>query len=146
MIQKIINDKGGLHNRVTQKIHLQPFTLAETEAYFNARHITFDRYQLLLLYLTVGGIPHYLDQVVGGKSAVQNIDDICFQPQGILRTEFDNLYSSLFLNPEQYEAIVAALSSAWKGLPRTAIIAHTKIVDGGGLTNMLSELDRKSVV
>lgn len=24
MIQKIINDKGGLHNRVTQRIHLQP--------------------------------------------------------------------------------------------------------------------------
>ena len=146
MIQKIINDKGGLHNRVTLKIHLAPFSLAETEAYFNARNIAFDRYQLLQLYLTMGGIPHYLDQVEGGKSAVQNIDNICFQPQGMLRTEFDNLYSSLFVNPERYEAIILALSSAWKGLNRTTIIEKTSIQDGGGLTTMLDELEQSGFI
>jgi len=146
MIQKIINDKGGLHNRVTLKIHLQPFTLAETEAFFIEKQIALDRYQLLLLYLTMGGIPHYLDQVEGGKSAVQNIDSICFQPQGMLRTEFDNLYSSLFNNPQLYEAIVIALSSAWKGLSRTAIITNTKIIDGGGLTKMLNDLEQSGFI
>lgn len=146
MIQKIINDKGGLHNRVTRRIHLQAFTLAETEAYFQEKHIVFDRYQLLLLYMTMGGIPHYLDQVEGGKSAVQNIDDICFQPQGLLRTEFQNLYSSLFSNSERYEAIVDALSSTWKGMSRTDIIAKTKIQDGGGLTMMLQELEQSGFI
>ncbi len=111
MIQKIINDKGGLHNRVTSRIHLQAFTLAETETYFKQKNIAFDRYQLLLLYMTMGGVPHYLDQVQGGKSAVQNIDAICFKPDGLLRTEFNNLYSSLFSNPEKYEAIIASLAS-----------------------------------
>jgi uncharacterized protein len=146
MIQKIINDKGGLHNRVTRRIHLQAFTLAETEAYFQERHIMFDRYQLLLLYMTMGGIPHYLDQVEGGKSAIQNIDDICFQPQGLLRTEFDNLYSSLFANPERYESIITALSSTWKGMSRMEIIEHTAITDGGGLTMMLQELEQSGFI
>lgn len=146
MIQKIINDKGGLHNRVTRRIHLQAFTLAETEAYFQERHIMFDRYQLLLLYMTMGGIPHYLDQVEGGKSAIQNIDDICFQPQGLLRTEFDNLYSSLFANPERYESIITALSSTWKGMSRMEIIEHTDITDGGGLTMMLQELEQSGFI
>lgn len=68
--------------------------------------------------MTMGGIPHYLDQVEGGKTAVQNIDEICFHPLGLLRTEFDNLYSSLFANPERYEAVVNALASTWKGLSR----------------------------
>ena len=90
MIKKIINNKGGLHNRVTRRILLQPFTLLETEAYFQSRDISFDRYQILQLYMTMGGIPHYLDQVEGGKTAVQNIDEICFHPLGLLRTEFDN--------------------------------------------------------
>jgi uncharacterized protein len=126
MIQKIINDKGGLHNRVTRRIHLQSFTLAETEAYFLAKHIAFDRYQLLLLYMTMGGIPHYLNQVECGKSAIQNIDEICFRTDGLLRTEFDNLYSSLFANPDRYEAIVTALSSTWKGMSRMEIIAKTR--------------------
>lgn len=146
MIQKIINDKGGLHNRVTRRIHLQAFTLAETEAYFQERHIMFDRYQLLLLYMTMGGIPHYLDQVEGGKSAIQNIDDICFQPQGLLRTEFDNLYSSLFANPERYESIITALSSTWKSMSRIEIIEHTDITDGGGLTMMLQELEQSGFI
>jgi uncharacterized protein len=146
MIQKVINDKGGLHNRVTRKIHLDPFTLIETEAFFQAKHISFDRYQLLLLYMTMGGIPHYLEQVQGGKSAIQNIDDICFQRQGLLRTEFDNLYSSLFSNSERYEAIVAALSSTWKGMSRSEIIAKTQIKDGGGLTMMLQELEQSGFI
>lgn len=146
MIQKIINDKGGLHNRVTRRIHLQSFTLAETEAYFLEKHIVFERYQLLLLYMTMGGIPHYLDQVEGGKSAIQNIDDICFQPQGLLRTEFENLYSSLFNNSERYESIISALSSTWKGISRTEIIVKTKISDGGGLTTMLQELEQSGFI
>lgn len=146
MIQKIINDKGGLHNRVTRRIHLQSFTLAETEAYFQEKHIAFDRYQLLLLYMIMGGIPHYLDQVEGGKSAIQNIDDICFQPQGLLRTEFDNLYSALFSNSDRYESIVSALSSTWKSMSRAEIITKTKISDGGGLTMMLQELEQSGFI
>ena len=141
MINKIMNDKGGLHNRVTQNIHLQPFTLSETEEYFRAREIFFDRYQILQLYMTLGGIPHYLDQVVGGKSAIQNIDDICLAVKGKLRKEFDNLYSALFLNPEKYEMIVRALASTCKGLGRNEILAATKIKDGNGLTTMLQELE-----
>lgn len=141
MIQKIINNKGGLHNRVTKTIHLQPFTLQETEAFFNAKQIQFERYQLLLLYMTMGGIPYYLAQVIGGKSAAQNIDEICFKTQGLLRTEFDNLYSALFNNPDRYEAIIYALSSTWKGINRTDIITKAKIKDGGGLTSMLKELE-----
>jgi uncharacterized protein len=146
MIQKVLNDKGGLHNRVTRKIHLQAFTLAETEAYFIEKYIVFDRYQLLLLYMTMGGIPHYLDQVEGGKSAIQNIDNICFHTDGLLRTEFDNLYSSLFANPDRYESIISALSSSWKGMSRTELIAKTRLLDGGGLTMMLQELEQSGFI
>ena len=146
MIQKIINNKGGLHNRVTRKISLQPFTLAETEAYFQERNIHFDHYQLLLLYMTMGGIPHYLDQVEGGKSAVQNIDDICFHPQGLLRTEFENLYSSLFMNPQRYETIISALASTWQGLGRSDILSATQLKDGGGITLMLKELEQSGFI
>ena len=146
MIKKIINNKGGLHNRVTRKILLPPFSLTEMESYFETKNIHFERYQLLQLYMTMGGIPHYLEQVEGGKSAIQNIDEICFHPQGMLRTEFDNLYSSLFTNPERYEAIVTILASTWKGLNRTQIVEKTKLKDGGGLTNLLQELEQSGFI
>lgn len=146
MIKKIINDKGGLHNRVTRKILLHPFSLSETEDYFQYRNIAFDRYQLLQLYMTMGGIPHYLDQVEGGRTAVQNIDEICFDPQGLLRNEFDNLYSSLFANPERYEIIVEALASTWKGLSRLELLTKTKLKDGGGITTILKELEQSGFI
>lgn len=146
MIRKIINNRGGLHNRVTHKISLQAFSLSETESYFKSRNISFDRYQLLQLYMTMGGIPHYLDQVEGGKTAVQNIDEICFHPQGLLRSEFDNLYSSLFANPERYEIIVNALGSTWKGMSRNEILETTKVKDGGGLTTILKELEQSGFI
>ena len=141
MIKKIINNNEGLHNRVTRQIQIHPFSLSEVEAYFKARNIPFERYQILLFYMAMGGIPHYLDQVERGKSAIQNINEICFKPLGLLRTEFENLYTSLFSNPERYEKIVNVLASTWKGLSRQAILAKTKMTDGGGLTDILEDLE-----
>ncbi len=146
MIKKVINNKGGLHNRVTRKIVLNPFTLTETEAYFKSRNIAFDRYQLLQLYMAMGGIPHYLDQVERGKSAAQNIDQICFHPQGLLRNEFGNLYSSLFTHPERYELIVRTLAGSWKGITRSGIMAAAQLTDGGGLTSILNELEQSGFI
>lgn len=146
MIKKIINNKGGLHNRVTRKIRLLPFSLSEMEAYFESRNIFFQRYQLLQLYMTMGGVPHYLDQVEGGKSAVQNIDEICFDTMGLLRTEFDNLYTSLFTNPEKYETVVNILASKWKGLSRKEIVKETRLKDGGGFSTLLKELEQSGFI
>ena len=69
IIQKVINDKGGLHNRVTKYLHLKPFTLAETEEYLQSRNIRFTRYQIVQMYMPFGGIPLYLEAIEGGKSA-----------------------------------------------------------------------------
>lgn len=146
MIKKIINNKGELHNRVTQKIVLKPFTLGETQTYFENKHIHFDYYQLILLYMTMGGIPHYLDQVESGLSAVQNIDKICFSTQGLLRTEFDNLYSSLFSRPQRYEHIVKILANSWKGMNRSQLLQSAKLKDGGSFSLILKELEQSGFI
>jgi len=98
MIDKVVNDKGGLHNRITKRIDLYPFTLAETEAFLKERGVVLNRFQVLQIYMAMGGIPHYLNEVVPGKSAIQNIEDICFSNSGMLRKEFGRLYPALFEN------------------------------------------------
>ena len=42
MIDKVVNNKGGLHNRITEYIHLQPFTLAEVKKYLYASNLMLD--------------------------------------------------------------------------------------------------------
>jgi len=140
MIKKVINDKGGLHNRVTRLVYLYPFTLAETEAYCRFRNIHLNRLQLIQIYMTMGGIPMYLEQLKGGLSAVQNIQEICFSPSGYLRQEFERLYASLFDNYEDHIVIVRALASKRMGITREEIIRLTKFTNGGMLSEILDEL------
>src|SRR5262249_30539141 len=78
MIKNIVHNRGGLHNRITRKIRLLPFTLEETAFYLESRHIHLDRYSIVQLYMAMGGIPHYLKEIKKGESATQAIDRLCF--------------------------------------------------------------------
>jgi len=142
MIEKIINDKGGLHNRVTQLVSLSPFSLGETEAFLKAKNIYLSRYQIAQLYLAMGGIPMCLDQIRPSLSAVQNIQAICFQKDGYLRKEFDRLFSSLFENSENHLKIIRVLASKKIGMTRNEIIKAAKLKNGGTLTTILDELNQ----
>ena len=146
MINKVIKHKGGLHNRVTKRIHLKPFSLAETEEYLTNRHIHFDHYQLIQLYMAMGGIPHYLKEIESGQSAIQNIDRICFAEDGLLQDEFVNLYPALFQNADDHIAIIRALATTHKGLSRKKILEIAKLVDGGKPTRVLTELEQSGFI
>lgn len=146
MIHKLINNKGGLHNRITHRMKINPFTLKECDEYFKYKKISFNRYQIIELYSVMGGIPYYLDAVKKGKSAAQNIDTICFSEQGLLKNEFSNLYASLFKHAEHYEAVVKALSKKSKGLTRDEIINTSKIQNGGGTSKILSDLEESGFI
>ncbi len=141
MISNVINHKGGLHNRITQKIHLHPFTLLQTEQYFSANGINWPRESIVQFYMALGGIPYYLKDVQQGETVVQAITRICFGREAILYNEFDNLYKALFANYQKHIEIIKALAQKWKGLTRQEIIAATPIQTGGGLSFILQELE-----
>jgi AAA+ ATPase superfamily predicted ATPase len=140
IIDKVVNSKGGLHNRITQRIRLLPFTLHETEIYLQHRNIRLERYQLLQLYMMMGGVPAYLNAVERGKSVAQNIETICFSKDGALAGEFDNLYAALFNTPEKHIQVIQALSKKNTGLTRSGILKTGKLLTGGNITNVLNEL------
>jgi hypothetical protein len=140
MIEQVVNDKGGLHNRITRRIDLQPFTLYETEQYLKSRNIRLDTYQILQIYMVFGGIPHYLKEIKAGKSAIENIGAICFSPSSTLANEFQNLYPALFENAANHSAVIRALSQKWKGLIRKEIVEIANLPDGGNTTDVLQEL------
>lgn len=146
MINKLINNKGGLHNRVTHRIRLEPFTLKECEDFLKYRTAIFDRYQIVQLYMVMGGIPFYLEQVDVKQSAAQNINRLCFEKDGMLRTEFDNLYRSLFDNAEKHIAVIETLSKKAKGLTRGELIRGAKLPTGGSVTRILKELEESDFI
>ena len=103
LIQKIIFNTGGLHNRTTCKIKLSPFNLYETDLYLKSRSIDLNQNHVLSLYMALGGIPYYLKYVNSGLSAEQNIQKIFFSKEAPLKDEFDLLFDSLFDDAELYK-------------------------------------------
>lgn len=146
MIKKVVNNRGGLHNRVTQKIRMLPFTVGETAAYLKHRKIKLNNFQILQLYMAMGGIPQYLKEVQPGDSASQTIDRLCFTKDGLLQDEFKNLYYSLFDSAQNHIDIVRALAKKGRGLTRTEIINTCKLTTGGYTTQLLEELSESGFI
>lgn len=146
MLNKLINNKGGLHNRITKKIELHPFSLPEVEQYLIAKNIYLDRYQILQLYFVMGGIPFYLNEIEEGLSAFQLIDKICFSSNGLLWSEYSNLFQSLFDEASVHLAVIEILSNKAKGMTREELIKQGKLTNGGSLTNVLKELEASGFI
>ena len=140
VIKHLINAKGGLYNRVTTRIELKPFTLKETETFFHYLNLKFTRYQIVQLYMVMGGIPFYLKAIEKGKSVHQVIEALCFRQGSLLSNEFGPLYHSLFNKAENHISIIEALASHSYGLTRNEIIQKTKISLGGSLVRTLENL------
>ncbi len=140
MVRHLVDAKGGLHNRITRRIRLLPFTLGETAAFLASRGVALTPYQVIELYMAFGGVPYYLKMAEPGLSAFQIVDRVCFASQGELRDEFSRLYASLFDHPEEHLAIVKALAAKREGLPRNELLAATGLPSGGGATRRLDEL------
>ena len=141
MMNKIIKNRGGLHNRVTRQIWLEPFTLNETEQFLKSKKIVLSRLQIAECYMIFGGIPYYLEQLEKSLSVAQNIDNLFFKKNASLRDEYSKLYSSLFKSPEKYMQIIETLAKKRKGLTRDEVVKFSNISNGGGLTTMLEELE-----
>ena len=146
MINKIVNNRGGLHNRITRKIRLLPFNLAETEAFLRSKQVTLDLYQITLLYMVMGGIPQYLKDIRPGQSAAQNIDRMCFTKDGVLKEEFKNLYHSLFAEADKHITIVKALAKKPLGMTRNELINACGLKSGGTTTRLLEELTESGFI
>jgi hypothetical protein len=140
-MNKIIKNRGGLHNRVTRQIFLKPFTLNETEQFLKSKKIAMSRFQIAECYMILGGIPYYIEQLEKSLSLAQNIDNLFFKKNAVLRDEYSKLYSSLFKSPEKYLQIIEVLAKKRKGLTRDEIVKFSKISNGGGLTSILEELE-----
>ena len=141
-VDNIVNNHGGLHNRITHSMHLHPFNLAQCEEYFQTRGMAWDRQSIMQAYMVFGGVPYYLSLIKPSESVAEAIDRLLFAAQGELREEYYRLFSSLFTNPEPYMTIVGALANHRYGLTRDELAEHLGKSDGGGLTKLLDNLEK----
>ena len=140
IIDNIVNNKGGLHNRVTKNICLEPLKLPDTKSFLKAKNISLNNKQIVDLYMSMGGIPYYLSQIEKGMSSTQIIESLAFKRNGFLLLEYDNLFSSLFKNSEIYEEIIRIIASRRYGIGQRELLEKIgkKMLGKGGLEKLKS--------
>lgn len=141
MKEKLEDNQGGLHNRITHRIYLRPFYLSECKTYLITHGFEWDDYQIMQCHMLLGGVPYYLSLLRPYLSLPENIDSLIFRRGGDLSDEFNELYNALFNKADRYIHIVRLLSTKREGFTRNEIERHTGY-SGGGLTKLLDNLER----
>lgn len=137
---KLLNNHGGLYNRVTYEIKLSPFNLKECEDFYKSNGVILSRYDIAQSYMVLGGIPYYMGYVNPGLSLAQNIDNMFFKKNAVFKDEYNRLFASVFVNPEAVKSIVQLLYTRNAGFTRKEIIEKLGIKDGGRLSSNLNAL------
>lgn len=145
MLDNVIHDYGGLHGRLTEKMRLVPFTLSECEKYYNKNGFHLSRYEICVSYMTLGGIPFYLDKLRSNLTITDNIDNIFFADE-LIHQEFKDVYTGLYASKERYVDIVKAMGNQFYGMTQTEISKATGIKTGGTLTNLLDNLHESGII
>jgi uncharacterized protein len=110
-IEENIIKGTAFFGRISLTLTLEPFTIRESAAFL--RQIGFkgtaqDIYKVLAV---TGGIPWYLEQILPHYTADQNVQRLCFEQNGILVTEFNNIFHDLFdQKGALYQQIMEALA------------------------------------
>lgn len=146
MLRRIVHAKGGLHNRITRQLRLEPFTVAEANAYLRTRRIRLKPIELMELYMAIGGVPYYLSLVERGRSVPEIVGRLCFERGGQLQTEFDDVFASLFTDHDDHITILRSLAKKRDGLTRNELIDSTGLSSGGSLNRRLQELEEAGFI
>ena len=140
ILDNLINNHGGLYNRLTCQMKLAPFSLRECELFLEENQIQLSRYDIVQSYMILGGIPYYLDYYEPGLSLPQDIDKLFFANNAVLMDEYNRLFTSAFSNPDTMKSIIGLLASRREGYKRSDISKKLEFNSGGTLTKCLNSL------
>ena len=101
---------------------------------------------ILDLHMAIGGVPFYLKEVKVGKSVPQVIDDLCFKKKGLLYSEFELLFKSLFDQAEVNLNIVREIFKSNNSVSRESLIKVVGLSSGGKINRRLEELESSSFI
>ncbi len=146
ILNSLINNHGGLYNRVTYEIKLEPFTLKECKEFLKYKNVKLSDYDIVQAYMILGGIPYYLEYFSKEMSLAQNIDNLFFNKTAILKFEFERLFASTFSNPSPLMAIVRMLKKRGMGYTRNEIAKELKRTNNGQFSKDLMTLEASSFI
>ncbi len=138
-IHRNILRSRGFVGRIALDIVVPELPLSECVKFWRGRAARVDTREILDVLSVTGGIPRYLEEVDPALPADENIRRMCFQPEGYLFREFNELFNDVLSRtaPTKRRILEALVEGPLSG----AELAERMSVDRNGhLTDILEEL------
>lgn len=108
-IEANISKNANFEGRISMEINLGELTLSEIQQFWHRQNVRLSTREKMLLLSITGGVPKYLEEIVPNESVSQTIVRLCFEPTGMLFSEFDKIFHEIFERKgKTYEKIVRA--------------------------------------
>ena len=138
-IEENILSSTGFVGRISLDMVLNELSIAECQEFWGSQKEKISPYEKFKVLSVTGGIPKYLEEILPEQSAETNIQRLCFQSNGLLFREYDQIFSDLFFKKSQiYSKIIGILSK--KPLELDKICNELQIEKSGVLSKYLHNL------
>jgi len=139
-IEDNILKSTGFVGRISVDMVLEELSIAESGEFWGARKNKVSPYEKFKMLSVTGGIPKYLEEIIATQSAEDNIHRLCFQSDGLLFREFDQIFSDLFSKRAQtYSDIVKTL--AHSSLTLDEVCEKLDVEKSGSVSSCLDDLE-----
>lgn len=95
-IQQNILKASQFVERISADFTLQELPLKTVSEFWGKWDSKVANFEKLKLISVLGLVPKYLEEINYSLSAEENINQLCFQPEGFLNTEFDKIFTDIF--------------------------------------------------
>jgi AAA+ ATPase superfamily predicted ATPase len=144
-IEKNILNNTGFRGRVSVTLNVGELGLEHCDGFWGKYSKNVSAFEKLKLLSVVGGVPKYLEEINPRQSAESNIKRLCYQPEGYLFNEFDELFRDSFgKRASIYKTIIEKLSTGFFGIED--ISAHMGWKKGGRISEYLNDLTKSGFI
>ena len=144
-IRENIIDNGAFFGRRSLDMVVRELPLAECAKFWGDAANRTDIREIIDVLSVTGGVPRYLEEVDPGLSAAENIRRMAFRGNGLLRTDFDEMFTDVVTRqPRLSSKALRALAGPPMGVSELADALGME--RGGKLSAALVELEEAGLV
>ena len=140
-----IIDSGAYMGRRSLDIVVKELPLIDCVKFWGKAASRIDSREIIDVLSVTGGIPRYLEEIDPSLSAEENIRRLCFRPNSVLRTDFDEMFRDVITNEQNFSgSILRALADGSR--TGTEIAQELEQGKGGRISSVLDRLVEAGLV
>ena len=144
-IRDNIIDNGAFLGRRSLDIVVRELPLADCTKFWGRAATRIDEREIIDVLSVTGGVPRYLEEIDPALSATENIRRLCFLPNSILRTDFEEMFRDVITHEFDFSAnVLRHLADGAKSA--TEITSEMGLGKGGRVTSALNRLVEAGLV